>query len=238
MPDSMKQLSISSCANGKNVLKQNKTDIDEGGLEMPKKTFLKLPAEKQERILKAAADEFIQYKDQYEKSSVNRIAERADISVGSIYKYFYDKDDLFFCVFNHNKKTLEAVPDSDTLYDYSSKEIEMDIKADQVSSDLADIIFNNAGLFEGLVFSNTTTPDYLDKLKAYLAKDQDRGLLKDGIDLEVAAYLYSTIEYNAYQYCLEHGRDFSTDTEIFRKMTDLLFFGIYRESAETEMKEE
>ena len=65
---------------------------------MPKKTFLKLPPEKQQRILDAAADEFIEYKDQYEKSSVNRIADRAGISVGSIYKYFYDKDDLFFCV--------------------------------------------------------------------------------------------------------------------------------------------
>ena len=64
-----------------------------------KKTFLKLTPEKQQRILNAAADEFIEYKDQYEKSSVNRIADRAGISVGSIYKYFYDKDDLFFCVF-------------------------------------------------------------------------------------------------------------------------------------------
>lgn len=31
---------------------------------MPKKTFLKLTPEKQQRILNAAADEFIEYKDQ------------------------------------------------------------------------------------------------------------------------------------------------------------------------------
>ena len=184
---------------------------------MPKKTFLKLPPEKQQRILNAAADEFIEYKDQYEKSSVNRIADRAGISVGSIYKYFYDKDDL---------------------YDYSKKEIGLDLEASQVGNDLANIIFQNTSLFQGLVFSDTATPDYLEKLKDYLAKDQKRGILKDDVDLEVAAYLYSTIEFNAYQYCIAHDLDFSKDTEILRKMTDMFFFGIYRDDAEAKIKKE
>lgn len=203
---------------------------------MPKRTFLKLPPEKQQRILDAAADEFIEYKGQYEKSSVNRIADRAGISVGSIYKYFYDKDDLFFCVFNSNKERPQTLAESDTLYDYSKKEIGLDLKKGQVGSDLANIIFQNTGLFQGLVFSDTATPDYLEKLKDYLAKDQDRGFLKDDIDFEVAAYLYSTIEFNAYQYCIAHGLDFSKDTEILHKMTDMFFFGIYRDSAEDKMK--
>ncbi len=204
---------------------------------MPKRTFLKLPPEKQQRILDAAADEFIEYKDQYEKSSVNRIADKAGISVGSIYKYFYDKDDLFFCVFNSNKERPQTLAESDTLYDYSKKEIGLDLKKGQVGSDLANIIFQNTGLFQGLVFSDTATPDYLEKLKGYLAKDQERGILKDDIDLEVAAYLYSTIEFNAYQYCTAHGLDFSKDTEILHKMTDMFFFGIYRDSAERGLTE-
>lgn len=204
---------------------------------MPKRTFLKLPPEKQQRILDAAADEFIEYKDQYEKSSVNRIADKAGISVGSIYKYFYDKDDLFFCVFNSNKERPQTLAESDTLYDYSKKEIGLDLKKGQVGSDLANIIFQNTGLFQGLVFSDTATPDYLEKLKGYLAKDQERGILKDDIDLEVAAYLYSTIEFNAYQYCTAHGLDFSKDTEILHKMTDMFFFGIYRDDAKGGMTE-
>lgn len=203
---------------------------------MPKKTFLKLPPEKQQRILDAAADEFIEYKDQYEKSSVNRIAEKAGISVGSIYKYFYDKDDLFFCVFNSNKEQPQTLMESDTLCDYSKKEIGLDLAEDQVGSDLANIIFQNTGLFQGLVFGDTATPDYLEKLKEYLARDQDRGFLKDDIDLEIAAYLYSTIEFNAYQYCIAHGLDFSKDTEILRRMTDMFFFGIYRDSAKDKMR--
>ena len=205
---------------------------------MPKKTFLKLTPEKQQRILNAAADEFIEYKDQYEKSSVNRIADRAGISVGSIYKYFYDKDDLFFCVFNSNKAQPQTLAESDTLYDYSKKEIGLDLEASQVGNDLANIIFQNTSLFQGLVFSDTATPDYLEKLKDNLAKDQKRGILKDGIDLEVAAYLYSTIEFNAYQYCIAHDLDFSKDTEILRKMTDMFFFGIYRDDAEAKIKKE
>ena len=105
-----------------------------------------------------------------------------------------------------------------------------------MGNDLANIIFQNTSLFQGLVFSDTATPDYLEKLKDYLAKDQKRGILKDGIDLEVAAYLYSTIEFNAYQYCIAHDLDFSKDTEILRKMTDMFFFGIYRDDAEAKIK--
>ena len=56
--------------------------------------------------------------------------------------------------------------------------------------------------------------------------------------MEVAAYLYSTIEFNAYQYCIAHDLDFSKDTEILRKMTDMFFFGIYRDDAEAKIKKE
>ena len=60
---------------------------------MPTKTFLRLPAEKQARLLDAAWAEFTRVS--YADTSINNIVKDAGISRGSFYQYFADKDDLF-----------------------------------------------------------------------------------------------------------------------------------------------
>lgn len=60
---------------------------------MPKSTFFNLPEEKREKIMESAIDEFAQ--NSYQKGSINRIVERAEIAKGSFYQYFEDKKDLF-----------------------------------------------------------------------------------------------------------------------------------------------
>lgn len=64
---------------------------------MPKKTFLNLPKEKQKRLLDAAYKEFS--KVPIDEASINAIVHDADISRGSFYQYFDDKDDLYsYCL--------------------------------------------------------------------------------------------------------------------------------------------
>lgn len=60
---------------------------------MPFDRFEKLAADKRERILDAAAQEFAA--QGFEGASVNRILERAQMSKGAAYYYFADKADLF-----------------------------------------------------------------------------------------------------------------------------------------------
>ncbi len=59
---------------------------------MARARFGRLPPEKQEAILAAAAHEFAERG--YEAASLNRIIERAGSSKGSLYYYFDDKADL------------------------------------------------------------------------------------------------------------------------------------------------
>ena len=59
---------------------------------MPKETFLKLPNEKKEKIIKAAQKEFERVP--IEEVSIKNIVENAEIARGSIYKYFESKEDL------------------------------------------------------------------------------------------------------------------------------------------------
>ncbi len=59
---------------------------------MARTRFERLPPEKQEALLAAAADEFAARG--YEAASLNRIIERVGTSKGSVYYYFEDKADL------------------------------------------------------------------------------------------------------------------------------------------------
>ncbi|MDR1271603.1 MAG: TetR/AcrR family transcriptional regulator [Clostridiales Family XIII bacterium] len=73
---------------------------------MPHSTFLNLPQRKQDRIIRSAIDEFLSAP--YEKTSINRIVENADIPKGSFYQYFPGKDDLYaFCIIQLSKQILE-----------------------------------------------------------------------------------------------------------------------------------
>ena len=59
---------------------------------MPKETFLKLPEEKKNKIIKAAKKEFERVP--LEQASIKNIVEDAEISRGSFYQYFESKEDL------------------------------------------------------------------------------------------------------------------------------------------------
>jgi len=60
---------------------------------MPTQTFFNLSNSKQERIIKAAVEEFGAHP--YLKTSINRIIKKAEISKGSFYQYFNNKNDLY-----------------------------------------------------------------------------------------------------------------------------------------------
>lgn len=59
---------------------------------MPSATFFNLPEEKRQRLIEAAWDEVTAVS--FDKVSINRIIQNANISRGSFYQYFTDKSDL------------------------------------------------------------------------------------------------------------------------------------------------
>ncbi len=60
---------------------------------MPKETYFNLPEDKRQRLLKCAIDEFADH--DYASASVSKIVIKAGISKGSLYQYFFDKNDLY-----------------------------------------------------------------------------------------------------------------------------------------------
>ncbi|MDF2906144.1 MAG: Transcriptional regulator, AcrR-family [Herbinix sp.] len=61
--------------------------------------FNRIPEEKRNRIFEAAINEFAIYG--YMNANTNKIARKAEISVGSLFQYFNNKEDLFLTVVKH-----------------------------------------------------------------------------------------------------------------------------------------
>ena len=73
---------------------------------MPKETFLKLPEEKKNKIIKAAKKEFERVP--FEQTSIKNIVEEAEIARGSFYQYFNSKEDLLRIYFKHSFQRNEC----------------------------------------------------------------------------------------------------------------------------------
>lgn len=72
-----------------------------------KKAFEKISDEKQTRIIDAGTAEFAA--KGFPGANINRIAEKAGISIGAMYNYFGSKDDLFLTIIDRAHALLEGV---------------------------------------------------------------------------------------------------------------------------------
>ncbi len=72
-----------------------------------KQTFDNISPEKRRRVIEAATNEFA--KKGYHDASISNIAAVADISVGSVYKYFENKLDLFLTIVDHSINRMETL---------------------------------------------------------------------------------------------------------------------------------
>ncbi len=72
-----------------------------------KEAFTRLSDQKQKNIIETAVLEFSEYG--FSSANINRIAQKSQISVGSIYKYFDSKEDMFLKVVHYGVETLKTV---------------------------------------------------------------------------------------------------------------------------------
>lgn len=72
---------------------------------MPTDRFYRLPEEKKQTIREAAIKEFARVP--FEKASINQIIRNADISRGSFYTYFADKQDVVMFIFEDSHEQMK-----------------------------------------------------------------------------------------------------------------------------------
>ena len=122
----------------------------EDNIKLHKAAFDKLPPEKRDRILRVAVEEFAN--NGFENTSIQQIAKKSEISVGSVYKYFENKETLFSMVVRGGLSSLEEL-----LIGISDSSQDILVKAETIIRALLDFSRKNPALVK--LYCRLTTTD-------------------------------------------------------------------------------
>ena len=171
---------------------------------MPKNTFFNLPAEKRNKIIEAAIGEFS--KTHYQKVTIDNIVNRADISKGSFYQYFKDKDDLYKYLFSQivdqKKQALHQVKKDQDRLDFRGYLLQMLEEARKFETRLTglkDKFINQCPQEVRKEVLKEEIPKSYHLFEEILAAYIERGELRKDLNIKTAAYTiiscFASIEY-------------------------------------------
>jgi TetR/AcrR family transcriptional regulator len=154
---------------------------------MPKQTFYNLEKEKKDRLLEACFEEFSQYT--FTESSINRIIKSAEISRGSFYQYFENKEDCYMEVLGiiaQEKYALfkDVVQDEshgvfdDYINMLSTVRVWMEAQPRYYKIGIL-MQKDDSDFIKKLNDKNPNLQDYFNYL---IRKDQERGIIRKDID--------------------------------------------------------
>ena len=165
---------------------------------MPTKVFTELDDAKKQRVIDAALNEFAA--NRFDNASTNTIVKNAGISKGSLFKYFENKEDLYFYLIDtvSAKMTAEmadavaALPEDvcERIIAYSSLEISYYLEhpeegklltnlASEKDNDIAEKIAERYGEASKASYENLIQGTGLDKNKTDILKWVLEGFNKD-----------------------------------------------------------
>lgn len=174
-------------------------EIRSQGVQLCKATFDKIPKEKRDRILNVAIKEFAD--NGFENTSIQQIAKKAGISVGSIYKYFENKETMFSMVVHEGMSSLEEL-----LMSLADSSEDILVKAETIIRALLKYSKKNPELIK--LYCQLTTSDNSEFLNGIsqrieavsasiytvtISKAQETGDVRDDINPAFFAFLLDNI---------------------------------------------
>lgn len=164
-----------------------------------KATFDNISSEKRERIINAATTEFAL--KGFDNANINNIAKKADVSVGSLYKYFENKQDLFLTIVHYSISSMEEV-----LNELAVKDEDIMLKVEQIVRNIQSSSRDNQLL---LKLYNAMTAENNPRFASQFAYEMEsitariyrtaieegkkNGDVRDDIDSAFAAYLLDNL---------------------------------------------
>ena len=121
-----------------------------GNESLCKAAFDKIPKEKRDRILNVAIEEFAN--NGFENTSILQIAKKSGISVGSVYKYFENKETLFSMVVREGLSSIEEL-----LMSLAGSSEDILVKAEKIIRSLLEYSRQNPELVK--LYCQLTTSD-------------------------------------------------------------------------------
>lgn len=166
---------------------------------MPKKTFFKIAEDKRERFLSEAAHIFAERG--FNQTDLAELAGRAGVAKGSIYNYFESKEDLYLYVCRDGiERSRNAIyggmdPSWD-LYRQVEHIFRQGARFVQAHPEYL-ILYSNVSSAGMERFSDQMSLEVekftADHLKRLIHRDMLRGLIRDDVDVNFAAFLINSL---------------------------------------------
>lgn len=184
---------------------------------MPKKTFFNLDESKKNKIKKATYNLFTS--NSYENVNIRDIVKEADIPIGSFYRYFYDKDDLYLYYISlveekinmHERKyfgsniLMEKEPMD--LNSFCTKE-EIEFNQTWYKAPIEVMVKFYFGEYNEKVFNN---------ILLELEHWKSCGYLKDSIQVDLAFHMYITYMFNLLTYFRKNNLNNHNENIFFKR---------------------
>lgn len=164
-----------------------------------KDTFEKIPEAKRRRVLDAAITEFARHG--FEAVSTNTIAERAGISIGSLYSYFASKQDLFLAVVNQGFDLItmaehELVDSDEPIEDSLYRLFEMTARYGKKYADMTKL-YLLLSTEEMTPFANKMSKkfetSFVGAYHQLLSRAVERGELPENLDINRSAFIIDNL---------------------------------------------
>lgn len=166
---------------------------------MAKDTYLQLDADKQNRIMEAIIDEFSEYS--FTHASINRMIKQANISRGSFYQYFENKEDCYLEMMKViAKEKMEIFKDivqldtNATLFDhYMHMVYQIQIwmqKRPKFYKISLLMDYDKSDFIQKLMADN---PNLLDYFYSLIKLDQERGIIRSNVDPQLLSEMLIAI---------------------------------------------
>ncbi|HAH97428.1 MAG TPA: AcrR family transcriptional regulator [Firmicutes bacterium] len=170
-----------------------------GSAVFHKNTFDKISPEKKDKIFTVAIAEFAAMG--YNATNINMIAQKADISIGSLYSYFSSKEDLFLAMAEKGYELLgkalaELHPEEGTVFDVIERLLHITVNYAEQHTDFCLIYIDLStetlsGLSERL--SDNVETDYVNAYKELLAAAKEKGEVRSDLDVPMAAFFLDNL---------------------------------------------
>jgi AcrR family transcriptional regulator len=187
---------------------------------MPKETFLNLPLEKQEKVIRAAISEFL--KHGFEKGNVADIAKNAEVAKGSIYQYFENKKELFLYAVrwsielfaNKYGKSIETKSMDTDIFDFfykNAKDIWLQMRDErEVVIFIQDVFLGKYKSLtdESMAYMIKVSDEYLLNL---IKNGKNNGSIRKDIDDKILSLFITGVSFKIKEYLMNKARDLGED---------------------------
>jgi AcrR family transcriptional regulator len=187
---------------------------------MPKETFLNLPLEKQEKVIRAAISEFL--KHGFEKGNVADIAKNAEVAKGSIYQYFENKRELFLYAVrwsielfaNKYGKSIETKSMDTDIFDFfykNAKDIWLQMRDErEVVIFIQDVFLGKYKSLtdESMAYMIKVSDEYLLNL---IKNGKNNGSIRKDIDDKILSLFITGVSFKIKEYLMNKARDLGED---------------------------